>query len=65
MADVERATGIGKDTPRVWERRYGFPTPVRDAHGDHGYDAEQLGRLRLIRRRIARPCQPRGRCSPG
>lgn len=50
IADVERDTGIGKDTLRVWERRYGFPQPRRDEHGDRLYDAAQLARLRLIRR---------------
>ncbi|TSE26426.1 HTH-type transcriptional repressor CarH [Tepidimonas sediminis] len=50
IADVERDTGIGKDTLRVWERRYGFPRPRRDGHGDRLYDAAQLARLRLIRR---------------
>ncbi|TSE29960.1 HTH-type transcriptional repressor CarH [Tepidimonas thermarum] len=50
IADVERETGIGKDTLRVWERRYGFPVPRRDERGDRLYDAEQMARLRLIRR---------------
>jgi hypothetical protein len=27
IAEVERDTGIGKDTLRVWERRYQFPQP--------------------------------------
>ena len=31
IAAVERDTGLAKDTLRVWERRYGFPQPVRDA----------------------------------
>ena len=31
IADVERDTGLSKDTLRVWERRYGFPLPLRDA----------------------------------
>ena len=30
IATVEREIGIGKDTLRVWEKRYGFPVPVRD-----------------------------------
>ena len=34
IAAVERDTGIGKDTLRVWERRYGFPQPQRDANGE-------------------------------
>ena len=34
IAAVERDTGLGKDTLRVWERRYGFPQPLRDAFGE-------------------------------
>ena len=52
IADVERDTGLSKDTLRVWERRYGFPTPGRDAHGERCYDDEQLLRLRHVRRLI-------------
>ena len=33
IAAVERDTGLSKDTLRVWERRYGFPRPARDAAG--------------------------------
>lgn len=47
---AERETGLGKDTLRVWERRYGFPRPVRDAHGDRLYPREQIARLRLMKR---------------
>jgi len=50
IADVERDTGLAKDTLRVWERRYGFPTPGRDALGERQYDDVQLHRLRKIRR---------------
>jgi MerR family transcriptional regulator, light-induced transcriptional regulator len=50
IADVERDTGLSKDTLRVWERRYGFPTPARDAGGERQYDDEQLLRLRHVRR---------------
>ncbi|MBA4267496.1 MAG: cobalamin-binding protein [Comamonadaceae bacterium] len=50
IADVERDTGLAKDTLRVWERRYGFPTPTRDALGERQYDDVQLHRLRKIRR---------------
>ena len=34
IAAVERETGLSKDTLRVWERRYGFPRPLRDANGE-------------------------------
>jgi MerR family transcriptional regulator, light-induced transcriptional regulator len=50
IAVAERETGLGKDTLRVWERRYGFPTPVRDARGDRLYPREQITRLRLMKR---------------
>ncbi len=50
IADVERDTGLSKDTLRVWERRYGFPTPSRDPLGERQYDDVQLHRLRKIRR---------------
>lgn len=50
ISDVERDTGLSKDTLRVWERRYGFPQPQRDALGERIYSLEQLQRLRLIKR---------------
>ncbi|MBS1173585.1 MAG: MerR family transcriptional regulator [Proteobacteria bacterium] len=34
ISAVERDTGLSKDTLRVWERRYGFPVPQRDALGE-------------------------------
>jgi methanogenic corrinoid protein MtbC1 len=50
IAAVERDTGIGKDTLRVWERRYGFPTPDRDANGERIYPMAQVEKLRVIKR---------------
>lgn len=50
IAEVERDTGLSKDTLRVWERRYGFPQPVRDAADERLYPAEQVERLRVIAR---------------
>jgi len=50
IAAVERETRIGKDTLRVWERRYGFPQPERDAHGERLYPPEQVERLHIVRR---------------
>lgn len=47
---VERDLGLSKDVLRVWERRYGFPTPERDAHGERLYPLAQVERLRLIKR---------------
>jgi DNA-binding transcriptional MerR regulator/methylmalonyl-CoA mutase cobalamin-binding subunit len=50
IAAVERDTGLSKDVLRMWERRYGFPVPERDANGDRAYSADQVERLRLIKR---------------
>lgn len=50
IAAVERDTGLSKDVLRMWERRYGFPVPDRDANGERCYPAEQVDRLRLIKR---------------
>lgn len=55
---VERDTGLGKDTLRVWERRYGFPQPIRDANGERLYPAVQVERLRLIKRLIDQGHRP-------
>ncbi len=50
IAAVERDTGIGKDTLRVWERRYGFPVPGRDANDERIYPMAQVEKLRVIKR---------------
>ena len=50
IAAVERDTGIGKDTLRVWERRYGFPVPGRDANDERAYPMAQVEKLRVIKR---------------
>ena len=52
IAAVERETGLGKDTLRAWERRYGFPVPLRDATGIRGYPRALVDRLALIRRAL-------------
>ena len=52
IAAVERETGLGKDTLRAWERRYGFPVPRRDASGVRGYPRPLVDRLALIRRAL-------------
>jgi methanogenic corrinoid protein MtbC1 len=50
IAAVERETGLSKDTLRVWERRYGFPAPLRDALGERAYPADQVDKLRVVKR---------------
>lgn len=49
---VERDTGLTKDTLRVWERRYQFPQPQRDANGERVYPIAQVNKLRLLKRLI-------------
>jgi methanogenic corrinoid protein MtbC1 len=50
IAAVERDTGIGKDTLRVWERRYGFPMPSRGSNDERIYPMAQVEKLRVIKR---------------
>ena len=52
IAAAERHTGLSKDTLRVWERRYGFPRPTRDALGERLYPLEQIERLRVLKRLV-------------
>jgi len=49
IAAVSKLTGINCHTLRVWERRYGFPTPVRSPSGHRRYDHDQV---RLLQRLI-------------
>jgi len=58
IAAVERETGLSKDTLRVWERRYGFPKPHRDANGERAYPSDQVRMLRRIRRLMDRGARP-------
>ena len=58
IAAVERDTGLSKDVLRMWERRYGFPTPDRDANGERSYPAEQVEHLRLIKRLLDQGHRP-------
>jgi DNA-binding transcriptional MerR regulator/methylmalonyl-CoA mutase cobalamin-binding subunit len=52
ISDVERDTGVAKETLRVWERRYDFPQPLRDPNGERIYPIEQVHKLRLVKRLI-------------
>jgi DNA-binding transcriptional MerR regulator len=58
IGDVARETGLSKDTLRVWERRYGFPTPARNANQERVYSDEQIKRLRVIRRLLDSGLRP-------
>jgi methanogenic corrinoid protein MtbC1 len=54
IAAVSKLTGVGCHTLRVWERRYGFPTPSRSKSGHRRYDAKQVDELRVIAERARR-----------
>ncbi len=58
IAALALETGIGKDTLRIWERRYGFPQPVRDAKGERLYPPEQVAQLRDVRRLLDQGMRP-------
>jgi len=47
---LSRTCGIPVETLRNWERRYGFPSPVRRPSGHRRYPLELVHRLRLVRR---------------
>jgi DNA-binding transcriptional MerR regulator/methylmalonyl-CoA mutase cobalamin-binding subunit len=58
ISSVERETGLSKDTLRMWERRYAFPQPLRDANGERVYPADQVEKLRLLKRLMDRGHRP-------
>lgn len=60
IGEAERRSGVPKETLRVWERRYGFPAPARDAAGDRLYTVADVEKLRLMKSLIdagERPAQ--------
>jgi hypothetical protein len=63
IAAVERDTGLSKDTLRVWERRYGFPAPLRDASGERAYTLDDVEKLRMVKRLLDAGHRP-GRVVP-
>lgn len=58
ISAVERETGISRDLLRMWERRYGFPAPERDANGERVYSIEQVERLSAIKRLLDQGHRP-------
>ena len=45
---VTKQTGIGEHTLRSWERRFGFPDPLRLASGHRRYTTQQVRHLNII-----------------
>jgi len=52
ISRVERETGISKDMLRMWERRYGFPLPVRQPNGVRTYCTADIERLIRIKKLV-------------
>lgn len=63
IAAVERDTGLSKDTLRAWERRYGFPKPLRGSQAERSYPPEQVHKLHLLKRLLDAGHRP-GRVVP-
>lgn len=45
LAQLTEVTGLSPELIRAWERRYGFPTPVRTVGGHRRYSREQAETL--------------------
>ena len=58
IGGLSRVSGIGVETLRNWERRYGFPAPVRLESGHRRYPSEMVPRLRLVRRALELGLKP-------
>jgi len=58
IAEVERDTGLARATVRIWERRYGFPAPLRDDRGERVYPQDQVEQLRLMKQLLDQGHRP-------
>ncbi len=58
IGDICSETGLSADVIRVWERRYGFPVPVRLPSGHRRYQQEDLHQLRLMAEAVAQGHRP-------
>jgi DNA-binding transcriptional MerR regulator len=53
IREVVRITGLRREQLYMWQRRYGFPAPLRDVFGDRVYPPEQVARLKLIKQLLS------------
>ena len=58
IGDICSETGLSADVVRVWERRYGFPVPIRLPSGHRRYRQEDLHRLRLMAEAVVQGHRP-------
>jgi MerR family transcriptional regulator, light-induced transcriptional regulator len=54
IGTVARLAGVSAHVLRVWERRYGVPTPGRSEGGARLYSDAEVDRLRLLKRAVDR-----------
>jgi DNA-binding transcriptional MerR regulator len=50
IGQVAEQTGLSEPTLRAWERRFGYPAPVRDPGGRRRYPADQVEQLWEVNR---------------
>jgi DNA-binding transcriptional MerR regulator len=50
IQQLSQEIGIGIDTLRIWERRYGCPVPERDGRGHRSYTNKQVEELRVVKK---------------
>ncbi|MEO6928484.1 MAG: MerR family transcriptional regulator [Casimicrobiaceae bacterium] len=53
IREVVRSTGLRREQLYMWQRRYGFPSPLRDHFGDRVYPPDQIARLKLIKQLLS------------
>jgi DNA-binding transcriptional MerR regulator len=53
IREVVRLTGLRREQLYMWQRRYGFPSPLRDGFGDRVYPPDQVARLKLIKQLLS------------
>lgn len=58
ISEIEQETGLNRDTLRAWERRYGFPAPLRNQRSERLYTNQQLTRLRLLKQLLDSGMRP-------
>jgi DNA-binding transcriptional MerR regulator/methylmalonyl-CoA mutase cobalamin-binding subunit len=50
IQQLSQEIGVGIDTLRIWERRYGYPIPGRDGRGHRSYSRNQVEELRVVKK---------------
>jgi len=53
IREVVRSTGLRREQLYMWQRRYGFPSPLRDGFGDRVYPPDQIAWLKLIKQLLS------------